>query len=258
MSKKILSIDIGIRNLGVSVVEYDGVAPYSDWKALRIRQLELIDIVESCQEGKKVRANSKPKNAKTLNIHVLCQSLVQILLKRISWLDGVTDIRVEQQPLMRGRSTGSVGSSRMKVIQHCILTFYDTYYALNPQLPKPSIQPSSPANKLKFVIDEKNFATQPLDKTDKNTEYKQRKQKAVESFGQIIQWCTISDEHKHLYTDRKKHDDLADCILQAVFELQTHACRVNTKSTRRVNTKSTPKKQKEPTKKTKRSKVSNE
>lgn len=239
MAKKILSIDIGIRNLGMTVVEYNGVAPYTDWKPLRITQLELVDIVSECTKGKKVRTGTKPKNAKTLNIHVLCQTLVQILLDRIGWLDDVTDIRVEQQPLMRGRSTGSVGSSRMKVIQHCILTFYDTYYALNPKLTKPSIQPSSPANKLKLVLDEMNFATQPLEKTDKDTDYKQRKAKSVTDFGRIIKWCTISDAHKDLYADQKKHDDLADCILQGVFELQTYVCNLNTKLNKPPRFKST-------------------
>ena len=239
--KKILSIDIGVRNLGVSVVEYHCVPPYSQWENLKITQLELVDIVEESQKGKKVRAGSKPKNAKTLNIHVLCNTLVQILLNRKHWLDGVTDIRVEQQPLMRGRSTGSAGSSRMKVIQHCILTFYETYYSIHTECAKPTIQPASPANKLKCIIDMTNFATKPLEKTDKDTDYKQRKAKAVEGFGKIIQKCTISDAHKHLYEDRKKHDDLADCILQAVYELQCHVCKLlsdaakpATKKTRKV------------------------
>jgi hypothetical protein len=61
-----------------------------------------------------------------------------------------------------------------------------------------------------------------MGKTDKDTDYKQRKAKSVEQFEKIIQWCTISEEHRSLYTDRKKRDDLADCILQAVFVLQTH------------------------------------
>jgi hypothetical protein len=227
--QKILSIDIGVRNLGMTVVEYHGMPPFADWKDLSITQLELIDIVDECQKGKKQRNGSKPKNAKTINIHLLCNALVQILLDRTSWLEGVTSIRVEQQPLMRGRSTGSVGSSRMKVIQHCILTFYETFYCMSPSLLKPIIQPSSPANKLKCVIDMTNFATEPLEKTDKSTDYKQRKAKAVEGFGKIIEKCTISDVHRHLYTDRKKHDDLADCILQAVYEIQVHVCKVKNK-----------------------------
>lgn len=218
---KILSIDIGIRNLGMSVVEYNGNTPYTDWKCLSISKLELVDMVEQCQKGKKVREGAKVKNAKTLNIHVLCNCLVQVLLERKDWFNDATEICVEQQPI-RGFGAGSMGSSRMKIIQHCILTFFETYFELNSHLVKPKIQSSSPSNKLKLCIDEMNFATAPMEKTDKDTEYKQRKAKSVEQFEKIIKWCTISEEHRSLYTDRKKRDDLADCILQAVFVLQTY------------------------------------
>lgn len=224
--RKILSVDIGVRNLGLSVVECRFTPPYNQWSQLTILQLELVDVVDECQRGKKVRAGSRPKNAKTLNIHVVCQALVRLLWERRAWLEGVTDIRVEQQPLLRGRSTGSVGSSRMKVVQHCILTFFETYYWLQPQVVKPSIQPSSPANKLKCQIDVENFALAPLEQTDKNTDYKQRKARAVEGFERMIQACNLDPRHKVLYDDKKKHDDLADCVLQAVFELQTQACRL--------------------------------
>ena len=223
--------------MGVSLVECEFVPPYESWSQVRISQLELIDLVDECQKGKKVRAGSKPKNAKTLNIHVICNAMVKLLLDRRSWLEHVTDIRVEQQPLLRGRSTGSVGSSRMKVIQHCILTFYETYYALHPELPKPSIQPASPANKLKCIIDVTNLAIEPLEHTDRKTEYKQRKAKAVAGFERLITVCTISEAHKDLYTDKKKHDDMADCILQAVYEIQTHACKLKTSSSKRSKVK---------------------
>lgn len=220
---KILSIDIGIRNLGMSVVEFNGTIPYTDWKSLSIPKLELIDMVEQCQKGKKVREGAKVKNAKTLNIHVLCNCLVQVLLERKDWFIDATEICVEQQPIRGfGACAKSMGSSRMKILQHGILTFFETYFELNPHLAKPKIQSSSPSNKLKLRIDETNFATAPMEKTDKDTDYKQRKAKSVEQFEKIIKWCTISEEHRSLYTDRKKRDDLADCILQAVFVLQTH------------------------------------
>ena len=224
--KKILSIDIGITNLGMYLVECKFVPPYDKWSSVEISKLELVNIVKEIHHGKKVREGAKPKNAKTENIHVLCNALVRILLARQSWLENITDIRVEQQPLMRGRGTGSVGSSRMKVIQHCILTFYETYFAIHSHLTKPSILPSSPSNKLKCIIDVTNFAIAPMDKTDKNTDYKQRKSKAVEGFEKLITVCTINDDIKELYADKKKHDDMADCILQAVYELQTHACKL--------------------------------
>lgn len=243
MYKKILSFDVGIRNLGVALVEYkfdkknietvtttttttaalidDSKTLGYPWSKLKITDLQLIDIVAEVCQGKKQRANAKPKTAKSININDICHGIVNILFKRLSWLTDITDILVEQQLILRGGGKGgSMGSARMKVIQHCILTFYDTYYILHPELVKPLIAPASPANKLKCIIDEKNIATAPLMSTDKNTDYKQRKAKAVENFFKFIDWCDISQNLKVMFTDIKKQNDLADCVLQALHEIQ--------------------------------------
>jgi hypothetical protein len=244
MYKKILSFDVGIRNLGLTLVEYNfenepNLSSSYPWNKFKITKLELIDMVEEVCQGKKQRAGCKPKTAKNINIHTICQGLVNILFKRLSYLDGITNIMVEQQLILRGKS--SMGSARMKVIQHCILTFYETYYALNSSLHKPSITPASPANKLKCIIDEKNFATTPLFTTDKNTDYKQRKDKAVEGFLKFIPWCNIDENLKLMFTDIKKQNDLADCVLQALYELQLYGSSLLKKS----NDKMTPEEEKE-------------
>lgn len=234
--KKILSIDIGIKNLALSLIECKFAPPYDQWSAVNILEIELIDIVQESQKGKKVRQGAKPKNAKTININVLCNALVQILIQRKSWLDNITNIRVEQQPLKfggggfggkgKGNFSGGGGSSRMKVIQHCILTFYETYFAIQTDLKKPLIQPSSPANKLKCIIDENDFAIHPLGSTAKDTEYVQRKNKAEEDFEKVMTLCTMKESIKTMYDGKKKQDDMADCVLQAIFELQTWACKL--------------------------------
>jgi len=228
--QRVLSIDIGIRNLGLCVVEYTGAAPYADWKDCRVLEWELVDLAEECARGRKVRAGAKPKNAKTLNIHQLCQALVRLLHQRAAWLDGVTDVCVEQQPLMRGAN--ALGSARMKIIQHCILTFYDTYFLLHPACPRPDIRPASPANKLKLVLDEKQFAAPPLDQTAAHTDYKQRKAKAVQDLGTLLPWCTTTAAHRTLFADSHKRDDLADCVLQGIYELQSAVCQANAKANR--------------------------
>jgi hypothetical protein len=234
--KKILSIDIGIKNLALSLIECKFVPPYDQWSAVNILEIELVDIVQESQRGKKVRQGAKPKNAKTVNINVLCNALVQILIQRKSWIDNITDIRVEQQPLKfggggfggknKGKFSGGGGSSRMKVIQHCILTFYETYFAIHADLNKPLIQPSSPGNKLKCIIDENDFAIHPLGSTAKDTEYVQRKNKAEEDFEKVMTLCTMKESIKTMYDGKKKQDDMADCVLQAIFELQTWACKL--------------------------------
>jgi hypothetical protein len=237
INKKFFSIDVGVRNLAFAIVEYpfevSDVILGNDvennqltqpWSKLKISHLELLDIVHEVTKDKIQRAGAKPKNAKNLNIHVLCSGIVKALHERQGLLDGVTDIRVEQQPMLRSRFSGgnhaSVGSSRMKVIQHCLLTFFEVYYLLNPQLPKPSIMPSSASNKLKCVIDANNFCMEPLATTDKNTTYTQRKEKSVENFSKFINWCDISQEHKSMFGDLSKQNDLSDCVLQALYDLQ--------------------------------------
>jgi hypothetical protein len=227
--RKFISIDIGIRNLGLSVLEYNfdkNSEENKSWKKLIISHLELIDIVEVSQEGKRLRANTQPKTAKNMNIHTLCDTIVHIFMKRESLLSsGITDIRIEQQPIFRGQfAKSNLGSVRMKIIQHCLLTFFETYYSIHKHLVKPHIAPSSPANKLKCLLQQDNFINRPLQKTSDSTDYKQRKDKAVEGFNQIIQWCTINETLQTLYMDAKKKNDFADCILQAVYELQLFGC----------------------------------
>ena len=232
--KKYLSFDIGARNLALCVVSYDfnnnnnnnnNTSSHS-WSKLTISHAELIDLVQESARGKKQRAGAKPKNAKSINIHVLCEILIKVLHERIGLLDGVTGILAEQQPMLRGASTGSVGSARMKIIQHVILCFYQMYYLFHPHLQLPTIMPASPSNKLKCVIDESNFLIPPLASTDKNTDYKQRKALATQNCAKLLNWCTISPELTSMWQDLKKQNDIADCILQAVFELQTEGCKM--------------------------------
>lgn len=291
--QKIVSIDIGIRNLGMSLLEYDFntlqqstlqqnkplnnsneelkeikedtetnktiLNPWS-WKKLKILQLELVDIVKEVTKDKKQRAGAKEKNSKNININIICQGVVSILMQRVHWLDGVTKICIEQQPIMRSRfrqggcKGGSVGSVRMKIIQHCILTFYETYYTLHPHLIKPSILPASPGNKLKCIINPDNFCMEPKSSTDKNTIYTQRKDKTEEDFTKFIEWCDIKPELKTLFHDTNKKNDMSDCILQAVFELQNFGTELIQKQSKQL-LKEQKKKEKgknEPKEKTKR------
>lgn len=223
--RKFISIDIGIKNLGLCVLEYNfdpNPKLNTTWKKLVISHLELIDVIEASQEGKRLRINSQPKTAKTMNIHTLCDTLVRIFLKREHLLlSGITDIRIEQQPIFRGQlAQSNLGSVRMKIIQHCLLTFFETYFSIHKHLPKPHISPSSPGNKLKCKLNETNFILRPSQKTEQATNYQQRKEKAVNDFEQIMKWCTISDTLQSMYNDTKKKNDFADCILQAVYDLQ--------------------------------------
>lgn len=229
--KKYLSFDVGARCLAFSVLEYnfDTTASTQPWSKLKISHIELVDVINEIYKNKVVRKGCKPKNAKNTNIHILCQGILKILQDRIHLLDNITDIRVEQQPMMRGKGTGSVGSVRFKIIQHVILTFFEVYYMFHPNITKPIIMPASPANKLKCIIDKDNFCTEPLPITNKDTDYKQRKQKAVDGFTELVEWCDISPQFKNMFLDLSKQNDIADCCLQAIFELQTFGSNISKK-----------------------------
>jgi hypothetical protein len=171
-SKRVISMDVGIRNLSIALLEYNYGEPTDSkpWENLTVLHWELVDVIEE--------SGSKAKNAKTLNIHRVCNMLIDALLKRVSLLDGVSDILIEQQPISRFAGGRNVGSSRMKVVQHVILTFYEVYYRLHPDLVAPTIQAASSTNKLKCTIDPQNFCSEP-DNTKYKTTYKQRKEKSV-------------------------------------------------------------------------------
>lgn len=224
--RKILSFDIGIRWLALCVVsceepeepeEPDTVT--CEWSRVKIEHWELIDLVESTETEMKTKA--KPKNAKTINIHQVCQTLIAHLHQRLSWLDHITDILVEQQPIstFSGGKNAS-GSVRMKIIQTTILSFYHTYYTLNTSIPRPNIESSSPQNKLKVVIDPQNVWVPPLKASEKKTTYQQRKEHTVKLCRDILELCQISPEHKLYFQDKHKQNDLSDCLLQAIYDLQ--------------------------------------
>jgi hypothetical protein len=225
--KKILSIDIGITNLAIGLIQCKMESPYRDWSQVHIEKLELVNIITEIHQGKKVRLNTKEKNAKTENIHLIRRGLLKILNDRIDWIKNITDIRVEQQPLQQGNfnKTGKAnfGSSRMKILEHCVLSFFESYYLLHPDIPKPTIESSSPANKLKCIIDVVNYGKPPMNQSEFKTVYKQRKEKSKEGLGEILHLCQVDDDIKSLYYDKNKKDDMADCVLQAIYEIQVSA-----------------------------------
>lgn len=271
-SKHILSIDIGMRNLGLTVLtcdvtDRDILAPIP-WSCVRVLHFENIDILQDdahedtkkqethdededddkpvtireFSDGKtekKQKGKGKQKqNAREINIHDACRRTIDALFRRTQLLEGVTDIRVEQQPISRGfgggggggAGGGASGSVRMKIMQHCILTFYETYFLLHPPARPIRIEASSPTNKLKCVIEQDDVATKPLGSSAKGTDYKTRKAQAVTEFDRMIEWCQIAPALKAKYQDMKKQNDVADSALQALYEIQMYLCKMRQKA----------------------------
>lgn len=240
MYKKILSFDVGIRNLGICLVEYTYTPATTNandtpqpWENLRVLHWECVDVL--------TETNSQNRNAKTVNINVLRHKLTQVLVGRLHLLKqhqnlqstehNVTNILVEQQPLVRKQKNkqnhriSSCGSPRLKVLQNTILLFYELYYrwvvSTNGGGTVPKIIPMSASNKLKCVLNENNLCTPVLTRTDKTLSYPQRKNRAVDYVKTIVRWCTISDDLKRKFAAAHKLDDYADSLLQCIYELQT-------------------------------------
>lgn len=239
-NRKIITIDVGIKNLAIGVLEYtyNDVPPHS-WENLIISYWENVNILEDkdkpqyenknllLKEPEKLKETftkkpTKPKkqiNANKAPIQKLKQKMMESLYRRLYLLDGVTDILVEQQPMKSGFGK-SVGSSRLKTLENRILDFYQDYYLFHPDLPKPTIEPASPKKKLECSTDESNFG-HPPQKLETKLDYKQRKAKSIELCSKILKLITIPDYLKDtLQTNKKKADDLADCIMQGVYYLQ--------------------------------------
>lgn len=218
---KILSFDVGMRNLSFCMIEYSyaPVATHEDvattkhpWSNFCVLHWEVLDILDE-----------KSSNAKTINIHKVSQQLMDVLNSRLHLVQNhdIDYICVEQQPMGGFGNKKNSGSVRMKLMQHVILNFYELYYRWHSRSKIPEITSISAGNKLKCVLDSQNMVTEPLSKT-LDLPYKQRKQKAVEYCSQIMQWIQpVPEEAKALWDERKKQDDLADCFMQAVYVIQT-------------------------------------
>lgn len=177
---RILSFDIGIRNLAYCLI--DGLI--NDDKQLECSVHDW-DVVNLCEKDEKV---------KKVSLQTLCDRL-------ISRLDAITEIHndvdvviLENQPVYM--------NPKMKSVQ--IMLF--TYFVMRDGV---TVKMFSPRNKL-------NVYTGPPVECTLKSKYSRTKFLGIQYCKHMIKHCAISE----FFVQHKKKDDLADSFLQGVLYLQ--------------------------------------
>jgi len=226
---RVLSIDVGTRNLAYALVNYPDDA--KGWVDLSIEAWENCDVLT---EG-----GSTVKNSKTINIERCVRYVFEAMNTRFDKLfkESVDRIIIEKQVRKAPRNL---------MVSVALLS----YFLLKvPDIP---IDLVSATGKLKINIEEKSFAFSESTPSvchytnDKQLSASQnktrRKKKAVELCDTIIKQCKRLQHWKDTFRARgtaKKQDDLADCFLQALYYLQT---KLQVKSTKKRTASSMQKK----------------
>lgn len=215
--QRILSFDVGIRNLSWCLIELR-TTPESiqdPWKNIHIIQWECIDVLTDNK--------CKAKSAKTVNAERCTRFMLESLRRRIDSFAPLEDLQVliEQQPLQRR----GIGSAKNKILGHVI---YTVFYGVSK-----SIQFYNSKKKLAVNLRDSFYVPNrckqtPREKAEQkknlNKAYRNRKKLAIQYATTVMEKLDAS--HNGFALERwetycRKRDDLADCLLQALHYLQS-------------------------------------
>ena len=224
---KILSFDVGIKNLSYCTLDED--KRIKNWGILNLDESPQCSMclkkpcekqasysVERngetcyyCTSHIKHKSLGKLFKKKKLNTSRDMMNLSQICIKNLKTLnlEDISSVLIENQPALK--------NPVMKSIQMIIYTFFIIEGVINESSSINSVHMINARNKLKV------YKGEPVSipfKNDKKNRYKINKFLSVEYTKNMIE--NESDEIKNIYNLSKKKDDLADSYLQGIYWLE--------------------------------------
>ena len=179
---RVISWDIGIKNLAYCEISRD----------FKIHQWNTITLQNDCRK---------------LNIDLLTQKLLGILDEKFSKRSDLTHVLIENQPSMK--------NPVMKSIQNVIYTFFQ-YIKLINNFPY-TVKLVSATSKLKV----RTHAQFPDNILKLKNKYTQKKKMAIFLCEYILSHIiSNSNDFERFYSESKKKDDLADCMLYSIWFIQ--------------------------------------
>ena len=220
---RIISFDVGIRNLSYSLLSWDS-RPASNsqtWtednvrgdgiQHVRVDEWKCIDILEA--------ANKQSKNVYKCNTTMLVNCMIHVLHKEFFQLlktqpDEVTAVIIEKQP---GKSL------RMDVLGYSIVAFIQTI-AVEHNI-NVFIETMTAKNKLllcdlldvQVTVKTRASSAKVTKKQQKGQMYRLNKKKAIQGTKDIVDILQMRDELKSRFLTSKKKDDYADNLLQGIY-----------------------------------------
>ena len=218
---KILSIDVGIKNLAFCILDED--SKISEWNVLNIIDdtlicngvhkngnackakasfYELIDNnkIGYCKTHTKPNLKPfKPKKVKSIPVREISERLYKTLDSYKSILD-VQKVLIENQPCLM--------NPMIKTVQVLIYSYFIMKGLMEPSSTIEDVQFVNARNKLSF------YNGPPIEIFSKN-KYSQRKKESIE----VCKYMLNNSNHLEFFLSHAKKDDLADCYLQGLWYL---------------------------------------